>query len=68
MGAIQTFKTRKAAVAEIATMRGWDAKPVKLYLPVESSYDPERGYTKYADQWVIECDGVKYLRTDGYIN
>lgn len=66
--AIQTFKTRKEAAAHIATMAGWSARPVKLFLAVEDSYDPEHGYAKHADQWAVECDGSKYLRTDGYVN
>ena len=68
MDAIKAFKTRNEAQAKLATMRGWDAKPVKLNLPVESSYDPDRGYTEYADQWAIQCNGDKYLRTNGYVN
>jgi hypothetical protein len=66
--AIKTFKTRQEAVAHIEAMDGWNAKPVQLYLAVEASYDPERGYTEYADQWVVECNGDKYLRTDGCVN
>jgi hypothetical protein len=29
----QTFRTRKEANAEIAKMRGWNAKAIKLYIP-----------------------------------
>jgi len=57
----QTFRTRRAARAEIARMRGWDARPVKMLMADGSS------------QWVIECREIgshsdpQYLRRDGYI-
>ena len=57
----QTFKTRKQAVAEIEKMRGWDAKPVKLCLPDSPDAD------KDGNAWVIQCDGNKYMRKDGYV-
>ena len=55
-----TFPTKAAARAEIGKMAGWDAKAVKL-----ADYDPETQQRR--DVWVIQCDGDKYLRADGYV-
>ncbi len=56
----QTFKTRKDALREMFYYPGYGAEPVRLTLPAE---DKPQG----APQWVIRCDGDKYLRTDGYV-
>jgi hypothetical protein len=50
----QIFDTRKAAQDEIIKMKGWIAKSVKI--------DTDNG-----QKWVIQCDGDKYLREDGYV-
>lgn len=52
----QTYNTQREALAKIKTMRGWHARPIRLYL------DDDRG-----DQWVIQCDHTLYLRLDGYV-
>ena len=55
----ETFKTKKEAEAEIARMRGWKAKAVKM-----NHVDNDNNMTVV---WVIQCDGDKYLREDGYV-
>lgn len=57
----QTYPTRKAAKEEIKTMRGWSTKIVSVYLPD----DPNAN--KNGNAFVIQCDGDKYLRDDGYV-
>ena len=57
----QTFKTRKDALAEIEKMRGWDAKPKQLFLPGDENAN------RNDNAWVIQCDGNKYLRKNGYV-
>lgn len=57
----QTFPSKKAALTQIATMRGWDAKPVRFTLQTQ----PDSNET--IDAWVIQCDGSKFLRSDGYV-
>lgn len=56
---MQTYATRTQAKAAIANMQGWDAKPVKYCFATVG------GGT--VDAWVIECDGDKYLREDGFV-
>lgn len=55
----ETFKTKKEAEAEIARMRGWTAKAVKM-----NHVNNDNNMTVV---WVIQCDGDKYLREDGYV-
>jgi hypothetical protein len=60
---IQGFTTKAAAVAEIAKMRGWDARPVHLFLPGHELADAG------GNVWAVACyvgnsDPV-YLRADG---
>lgn len=60
----QVFPTKKEAIAAIAKMRGWNARPVQLYLP--SADDP----TRVSPQWVVEVrtgGDPQYLRKDGYV-
>lgn len=69
MAKVQTFKLKREALAEIRTMRGWEAKAVKMLVQDEDSPDPN----KTAHRWVIECkepgkEFVKYLRVDGFVN
>ena len=63
----EVFRSRKEAQARIATMAGWQAKPVQIYLPDHP--DANRN----GNIWVIEVDrgGGKgqpmYLRADGFV-
>ena len=62
---VRGFATRAAAVAHIATMRGWDARPVHLCVPGHRLADAA------GNVWAVACvvrnsDPV-YLRADGYI-
>jgi len=61
----QTFRTRKEANAEIAKMRGWNAKAIKLYIPD----DPKAN--RSGDVWVIQArtanEDYAYMRADGHI-
>ena len=59
---IKQFVTRKQAENEIATMRGWDAKPVKI-VGNDNDGNP-------AERWAIQCTQGKtvlYMRDDGYV-
>lgn len=60
----QTYRTRAEAQVEIAKMRGWDAKPVHI-LSTEPDADGQGQHDKWV--WVIQCDGDKYLRDDGFV-
>lgn len=51
-----TYTTKREALAHIASMRGWDARPERLSLG-----------ESVGDQWVIRCNGHRYLRTDGFV-
>lgn len=57
----QTFATRQDAQSEIEKMLGWSAEPVQLVLPEDPNADED------GNAWVIQCDGDKYLRRDGYV-
>lgn len=59
MSDYQTFDTRQDAQREIATMRGWTAKAVRLTLATPDG--------RTVDRWVIQCDGTHYLRADGFV-
>lgn len=65
MTGIKTFRTRKQAAAEIATMRGWNTEPVKLYMPNNDNCNAA------GNVWVVEIRDVNsdptYLREDGYV-
>ena len=62
-----TFATRKEANQQIAKMRGWDARPCRLYLPHDANAN------RNGNVWVIRCRGLGsnsdwlYLRADGYV-
>jgi len=60
----QIFETRKSAKDAIAKMRGWAAKPERIYIPDAPGAD------KSGHVWVIKCASPVangYLRSDGYI-
>lgn len=67
MNEIMHFKTRREAVAEIATMRGWDhIRPMKICLYSEDSNPKPVGHA-----WIIEIrqgtSDPTYLCADGYV-
>jgi len=57
----ETFPTREAAAKFAAMMRGWAIEIVQLYLPDAEHADGD------GLAWVIQCDGDKFLRRDGYV-
>jgi hypothetical protein len=62
---IKTFTTRALALAEIATMRGWNTKPVQLYMPGNENANCN------GNVWVVEVRDANsdpaYLREDGFV-
>ena len=57
----ETFPDREAAANFAAMMRGWAIEIVQLYLPDDDYADLD------GNAWVIQCDGDKFLRRDGYV-
>jgi hypothetical protein len=69
---IKTFKTRTAARAELATMRGWNAKITKMYRGYHPDDTDEDMQNTDADgnTYVIQCgpdSNPQYMRNNGYV-
>lgn len=58
---VRIFATLEQASAEGRRMAGWKIKVVKFYHPESLKAD------KDGNVYAIECDGSKYLRTDGHV-
>ncbi len=65
MSDYMTFISRIAASAELAKLRGWNARMRQLYLPGNPHAN------RNGNAFVIECragnSDAKYLRTDGQV-
>lgn len=57
----ETYTTYRDAADARDNVCGWSTKIAKLYLPDDSHANAQ------GDVYVIECDGHRYLRTDGYV-
>ena len=49
---MQFFKSRYLAQKEANNMTGWNTKIIHIH----------------GNGFVVQCNGTKYLRTDGYVN
>lgn len=57
----QTFRTRKEAKEEIDRMMGWNAQPIKMYIPDDENAN------RQGCVWIIYCGSGQWLRNDGYV-
>jgi len=65
---MQMYRTRRAAQAEVSTMRGWpDVHIVRIYLGADNPANEGNTAVVNGKTWVIECAPGQYLRTDGYV-
>lgn len=60
----RVYRTRDDAEREIAAMRGWDARAVRLCWPDHPWAHEWKGERVV---WGICCNGDLYLRDDGYV-
>ena len=58
----KAFVSKAEAMAEIAKMRGWDAKLGYIYMPEHPLANKRSG-----NIIVVRCNGRLYLREDGYV-